>query len=257
MISSRALIVAGAVLSALLIVLATVPARFVNRLVDQDTVHLSGLSGSLWRGRAARAVLSTSRGPVHLGELRWRVSPLSLLTFAPRIALRTEWGMQRVRLVARPRSGQLLLRDVDASFNAALLQQLLPITVAGRLELQFEELRLAQNLLIEARGQLVWREAAWRSASGLNRLGSYALLVTTGAVSDSDDTQISAGIETLAGPVRAEGSAVLRGRRYFIDANIDAQGGLHPELERALALIASPAQSGYLLRLDGDLPDES
>lgn len=241
---------AAAALAVLLLVLllVTAPARLLPRLPGTENLALAGLSGSLWQGEAARAVLLTTAGPVHLGRLRWRVHPLSLLTLAPRLQIGSDWGAQRFQGQLRLRGETVQLRQVDASLDAALARQLLPIGLRGRLSLQLEALDWNGSRLTEADGSLVWQQAAWESSGALKALGSYAARL------DSDgDGAVTARIETLAGPVRASGSLVLDGLRYGITARIVSDGAMDPELAQALSLIAVPEENGYLLRLDGAL----
>ena len=94
----------------------------------------------------------------------------------------------------------------------------------------------------------VWRDAAWQSPGGLRPLGTYVADVATAASGD-----IEALVDTLAGPVRASGTAGLSGGRYVIDARIGPADTMDGELRHALSLIAVAEENGYLLRLDGAL----
>lgn len=244
----HALTVTGGLLCALLLAIATAPARLLPRVLDSDQVMLSGLDGSLWSGRAARSTVMLPAGALHLGELRWRLHPLSLLTAAPRVSLQSRWGAQRVSVDLRRRGTTLTLRDLDASVDARLARQLLPVALRGRVSAQFEELVLEGQDLRRADGRLVWQEAAWNSGAGISALGSYAAIVESSA-----DGELAATVQTLAGPVRVNGTVSLSGDQYRIDARIESDGPMQPELQRALSLVAVPQETGYLLRLNGDL----
>jgi general secretion pathway protein N len=248
-VTAGKLTVAAATLAVLLaLLLITAPARLIPRLPGTENLVLAGLSGSLWQGEAARAVLLTTAGPVHLGRLRWRLHPLSLITLAPRLQVGSDWGAQRFQGQLRLRGTTLQLRQVDASLDAALARQLLPVGLRGRLSLQLEALDWNGSRLTEAAGSLVWQQAAWESRGALKALGSYAARL------DSDgDGLVTARIETLAGPVQASGSLVLNGLLYSITARITSDGAMDPELAQALSLVAVPEENGYLLRLDGAL----
>lgn len=233
----------------LLLVLAmfSVPARFAAGFINAEQLRLSGVSGRAVDGRAARALLRTPSGYFHLGELRWRLDPWSLLTLSPTLRLESEWPTQRGSLRARLAGSQLQIRDLDAVVDAALIQYALPVSVSGRLELVFDELVLDRQQLTSARGRLVWQDAAWQPLSGPRALGSYVAEIASPA-----DGKVEAQVDTLSGDVEVAGTVELSGQRFSTDLRIAAErGALDAELAQALSLIATPEENGYRLRLDG------
>lgn len=238
---------AAASFALLFIALTTVPAKLLPLMLGEE-LQLSGVSGTLWRGNAARARVMTSGGALHLGGLSWSLRGLSLLTLSPEVDLRSAWGRQRVTVTARRSGNGVLLRNLDATLNASLVSSLLPVNAAGRISLLFDTLELRDGMPVAADGRLVWEDAGWRSNTGRHNLGSYAAEASTG-----DAGEIAATIRTIRGPVIADGDVTLRAGSYELQAQISSQESLHPELTRALSLIASPGESGYLLRLEGEL----
>lgn len=74
MSESRKLLAAG--IAAFLVFLAAqVPARLGPALLEDNGLLTSGVSGTLWHGRARSALL----GQLAISDLRWRMSPLALL----------------------------------------------------------------------------------------------------------------------------------------------------------------------------------
>jgi len=248
------LIGAGALALAVFAVLA-VPARLLPRLVDVNTLGLAGISGTVLEGSAARALLRTPAGPLHLGQVSWRLHPFSLLTLSPRLSLNSGWGAQRLTAQVRIDGTRLELTDVDANIDAQLLRTLMPVAAEGRISLQFERLVLDGGLPLDAAGRVVWQDARWQAPQVQYALGSYVAVITSGAAAapaTTEDVSLSARVETLAGPVSAEGSASLAGPRFALDVLISGlERPLEAELEQALRLIARPEEDGYRLRLDG------
>jgi hypothetical protein len=225
----------------------SLPARLLPYLIDPEVLRVSALSGTLLNGRAARAMLQTPAGYLHLGALDWRLLPSSLLRFSPALELRGEWGGQRGRLIAQQRDGLIRLRDVDVQLAAGLLRQLVPIELEGRIGVQLDELLLSPEHIALAEGRVVWQGGAWNSPTGRHALGSYAA-----TLSSPEDGRVDAVITTLSGPVSTEGRLSIVKQRYDVDLLIDGTGVAgDPELAQALSLIASPAENGYRLRLDG------
>ncbi|MDP5052622.1 MAG: type II secretion system protein N [Congregibacter sp.] len=236
-------------LAVLLAFALSAPARLLPYLLDAQPLQLSGVSGTVQNGRASRARLQTPGGYLHLGELSWLLAPRSLLGFAPLLKLHSVWGDQRGSLELRLRKDALALSSVDVNVDAGLLKQVLPVALKGRLGMLFNELLLSPTGVLRADGRLVWQGAAWESPKGLRILGNYAATFTT-----PNDQQINVQIVTLSGPVVAAGTVSLNQQRYSVDLLIESSvQELDPELAQALSLIASPAENGYRLRLDGEV----
>lgn len=212
---------------------------------------MQGYSGTVWRGKANRALLSTAAGYIHLGRISWSLSPLSLLALSPALTIESSWGRQHVNTGLRITGRKSLeLTDLDAMVSVQLLRKFLPLSVAGDFSIQAQELRIENGLPSRARGRMVWQNAAWESAQGLMPLGSYAV----------DFQQLPGGplqgdIITLAGSVRASGSAQLLGKDYNLDILISSDAGLGGQLEQALSLIAQPVPEGRRIKFDGQLLD--
>jgi hypothetical protein len=244
----RALLLAGVML-ALAVILLAAPARLLPRLIEGQPLLLSGLSGTVWRGTAARAVLDTGAGTLHLGALRWHLEPLSLLTLAPRIAIESQWGQQRLAArVRRTADAGLSLRDLAANFDARMAQRWLPVELRGRIEADLARLEISNAAPVAAQGRLLWRDAGWVGPAGQKALGTYVAELET-----PEGGAIAATIDTLAGPVRAVGTASLGGGRYAVQASVGPEEVLDAELRQALSLVAVPGENGYLLRLNGAL----
>ena len=97
------------------------------------------------------------------------------------------------------------------------------------------------------RGQLRWEDASWRAGDSIERLGRYQL----DAEPEEGATVLT--LRTLEGPVQASGAGRLSDDgSYLVDLELRAEGGLSPSLAEALALVASPTENGYGVRLQGD-----
>ena len=244
-------LIAGLLVALLLIPLAiaSLPARLAPRLLPADQLMLSGLSGSLLEGQAARAIVQTPAGPLHLGQVHWRVHPLSLFALAPAVTLRSEWGEQRASLQAAVKGDHLHIRNLDGSFPAGLLKQFVPLAVEGQFQLLFQELELDARGPLRAEGRVVWQDALWQSPGGARPLGTYVA-----ELESPGERQILGRVDTLAGLVRATGDLSLEVNTYAVDLRVEGRDRLlEPALAQALSLLAVPEDSGYRLRLNGDL----
>ena len=243
----------GCALLVLAFAFYSLPARLLPRLVGSDVLQMSGVSGTLLNGHAARAIVTTSAGPLHLGSLRWRFRPQSLLTLEPAISLQSNWGSQRIELLVARDGSVTRLRQLDANLSAGLARQFAPVALDGRLNLVFDELSFADDQVIAAQGRVVWQDALWLAPRGARPLGTFAGEVTTTDAGD-EPSIIELAVTTITGPVFATGNASLSATRYSTD--ILLSGGdraLDADIARAISLLASPEDNGYRLRLSGDL----
>ena len=106
----------------LLLLIVNAPAHLLGRLLPEESLRMSGYSGTIWDGEVSNAAIRTEGGWVQLGKTRWSLAPLYLLLLSPQVDVDARWGQQRLsgKLRVFP-SGDLRIRDLDASFSAALV----------------------------------------------------------------------------------------------------------------------------------------
>lgn len=243
-------VVAGSVLALLFFgtLAVNAPAHLAGHFLDENQVRLSGFSGTIWEGAASNAAVATDQGWVQLGQLRWSLSELYLLTLRPTADIRSQWGQQSLSANVRlyP-SGDVRIRGLDANFSAALIKQWMPVNLKGDLNLFIEDMKLSDNMPVSGSGRLVWRQAFWRGNEGSQPLGDYVLEFEIPALG-----QARATVNTLSGPIEVEGGLSINGRQYSVDARLSSRNRIDQELANALALLAAPVDGGYLLKFDSE-----
>lgn len=209
---------------------------------------LSGLSGTVWQGRADRLSL----GDYPLGSLSWRLQPLSLLrlNIAAELHITGPDGSAS-GLLTRPIGGgstevSALVGSMPASWLQLMLQEPL-FQLQGHLEMQIEQLVLAANGSIsELRGQVYWRQAAVAGAI-VTPLGDLML-----------DWQSDAGtlvgeFSDNGGPLALAGQVTIADGQYRVAAKLAARAG-NPSLQQALKVLARPDRDGWLaLNINGPM----
>ncbi|MFV0478062.1 MAG: type II secretion system protein N [Parahaliea sp.] len=228
--------------------LISAPARLLAFFLPQDQVLLQGLNGTIWHGRASRVQIMTAAGPAQLGMVYWHLKPLSLLTLSPTLTIRSEWGEQRLQTEFTLYLDKTVsLKDVDASFDAGVLSEILPLALEGRFNLTAKSLHLGRDQFLAADGRLVWSHAAWNAPQGRIVLGNYAMDV----LQADRNEPLTGRILSLNGPVEAAGKVTIDGAAYEIDMTISGQHSLDPVLVQALSLMAQPVENGFHLALVG------
>ncbi len=243
-----ALLALGCVLAAVVLL----PARLAGWLLPPSLIAADGYAGTLWQGRAARALVATPGGYFHLGGLRWELSPLSLLLARPTATVEAAWADQRLAGTVTWRGGdRLRVRDARFAVDAALLKEVVPVALRGRLAGDLAHLALADGLPQALEGRLTWERAAWDAPGSSFALGSYA--VDFAPAADRDNGGVQGEVVTLTGPLEAAGSLALAERRYRIDLTLTSERSLPGPLADALSLLATPTDRGFRLVLDGEL----
>jgi hypothetical protein len=224
------------------------PARLLGRLLPADQIIMQGFNGTLWRGGASRCLLRTGSGYLHLGAVRWSLSPVSLLLAAPRLSLDSTWGDQVIagELVVRG-AQDIDLEEFEARVAADLLRQFAPVALTGTLSVQIERMQLRNGLPLQGSGRLVWQDGGWQAPRGLLPLGSYAL-----DFQQAQGEMLEGRVLTLSGPVEASGTVRLQGRDYAVDILVSGRGLADDQLQQALALIAAPQGGDYRIELSGE-----
>ena len=245
---SRTIRASALALLLLVCLLATAPARLLGLLLPSEMVIMQGFSGTLWRGKASRCMVQTPAGLLHLGVVKWRLSPWSLILFSPHLSLDSDWGSQTLITDLVLHGGQDVdLTALEATIPADLLRQFVPVELTGVLQLQAEILALRGGVPVEGKGRLVWLNGGWDSPSGPVPLGSYAL-----DFSQPPDAALVGQVLTLAGEVTAQGSVELEDRSYGVDITVQSEAGLDVRLQQALSLVARPVENGFRINLNGD-----
>lgn len=244
---SRLLIAGLGVLLLCLILLATAPARIILPLLPGDQLILQGVSGTLWQGVSSRALVAVPGGYFHLGRLSWSLTPSSLLTLRPRVALDSRWGGQRIQGdVVYGSSDSLQLHGLDAVLPAALVRQFVPLDLSGSFALVSPQLLIEEGATVSGVGRLVWRNGGWMSPGGKRSLGSYAI-----DFEQHQGAPLVGEVVTLSGELQASGDVSLDGRDYAVDMVLSGAGLSDPLLEQALQLVAIPEGDRFRLQLQG------
>ncbi len=140
------------------------------------------------------------------------------------------------------------LGDVDATVDAALVRQFVPLELSGELSLLAQRLEIRDGLPYAADGRLVWRNGGWVSPQGPRSLGDYALDFRQPA-----GDPLVGEVATLAGSLRAGGRITISGDNYDVDVLLAGDGLDDPQLRQALQLVAAPEGDGFRVALQGAL----
>lgn len=231
----------------LLLAVAYLPARLALAVLPAE-LQLSGVTGTIWHGRAARAMVSLSGEVLMLGGLDWQLQPTSLLRFRPTAEVSAQWGGQQLDgEVGVDWRGELVLEDVAATMDIGWARRALPLFVEGRLRADVARAVIAGDGLKAVQGNIVWERAAWAARAGSLPLGTYVIELA------GEEGRVVGDVSTLSGGMQATGRVALDGPDYEVSVRLEGPALNNEGLRQAMVLFAVPDGDAYAVDLRGRL----
>jgi general secretion pathway protein N len=238
------------ILVAAAVIAATLPASTAyNYFGDKlGALKLSGLSGTIWDGRASSAQVFGQE----LGALKWQLKAMPLLTNG---IVETHLNLDGGAVAAdtdaqRSQTGEINISKGTFRFPASLAAPALDIpqlNLLGDIDGKLDHAQLNGVLLTNAGGSLRWKNAAVSGAA-------QATLGDLEATFSSDDTGLIHGTaHDLGGPMQLNATFNVGGGNFDVDAHLAARDG-NPQVAEALRFIGQPeADGGSHLIIRGQL----
>lgn len=246
-----ALLVVVGLFAWLAALVATFPAAHAVAWFAPAGVDAAGVSGTVWRGRAARI---DPGGPAALTAVEWDVAVLQL--FTGHVAADTRFqvaGLEGNGRFARGFTGALEADAVTLRGPAARAGGLLrgvPLELRGQLLLRLEDATLADGRIERLRGRFQWSEAAVAAPVELG-LG----LLRAGIEPSPERPGYGIEIQGGGGALDVEGGVELRpDGRYSADLYLEPTDDAPDGLRETLGMAAQRDGDGFRIRRSGVLP---
>lgn len=240
----RRIILAAATL--LLFIAIAFPAGLAYRWFSPPALRLNGIEGSVWSGGATEGAANN----VYLRNLKWRFRPLAL--FAGKIAFQTHGelagGNVDAEIAVSP-GGALTLSNLAGSLPLQAFRDSFQLQgFEGRLNVQFEQLKIAGGIPVEAIGSVAVEELLARELSSVP-LGNFRAEFVT------DENGISGTVEDQSGVLDVIGSiSIGRDRSYSFVGQVAATAEAPPGLRQQLQYLGSADARGFRdFRIEGQL----
>ena len=246
------------------LLIAHVPARVLTWMLPESVV-LSGLSGTLWSGQAARSWVLVNQQPVMLGQIQWRISPWRFVWSTP-FQLSAEWGDQILQTrLGVGLTGQWQLHDARMAFDLDALGAFIPLYLGGRATSEFDLIQFSPKRLSKAHGSVTLQNTVWTANSGNIPLGSYRLDVgqaaqaTQSPKSESPRASRAAAddiygvLETDDGALILTGTVSLSTNDYNVDLTATGPVARDESFRRAVSILATPTAAGFDVLISGQL----
>ena len=187
-------------------VISHIPAVWGAYLMTRGgDVGMSGVSGTVWSGRASLASVKINQADYSLGQLTWKLNGWSLLLLKPCADVETTMDNQQLQAnICVGLGNVLIVSDANFSFPAALIQPQLPLPIDGKFSLHIDSLVMKNNVLADLEAKLsiadgrVYNGTNWMTIGGLGA-----------NMADDENAGINAHIFDVNSPIHVDVNAVF------------------------------------------------
>ena len=229
------------------LLVSQIPARAISRVLPDD-VTLTGISGTIWSGRAARAWVEIDQQPLMLGRVQWRLQPWRILWGAP-LSLSSVWGQQSLRAQLSYRlDGSIVLQDAEFTVNTQLFKAFFPLYLGGALSGEFAQIAIDEGHVVNAEGVVRLRRGVWTARSGNIPLGDYQIDFSS---ADTAGAGTIGALKTIAGSLELSGNLSATLTNYQIAVEATGPVARDGSFRQAMSMIAILNQDGFSVSLMG------
>ncbi|RYY73573.1 MAG: type II secretion system protein N [Gammaproteobacteria bacterium] len=163
-------------------------------------VAMSGVTGTIWNGRASLASMKIKDADRAIGQLTWKLSPLSLFTFKLCAQVTTQMDNQDFDgYVCYKGKNSLSLKKASGNFPAALVQPMIPLAIDGQFSFNLDNLNVEKGQIKAVHGKTSWLNAKIYNGANWMPLGNVAAdLIEDGK------NGLSAHVADVGGPVHLD-----------------------------------------------------
>ncbi len=234
------LLVALGIGAFLLLASITLPARVVLSFFHPPGITLSGVSGTIWKGRA-QAVRS---GALHVGSVEWSLDVPRLFTgrLGADVKVTRSDGFVEASIAGTP-GGAITLRGLNASLPmGALPPNVAPGGWTGTLSLTLAQLVLDNAWPVAATGNIEIADLVG-PANRPAALGSYRIIFPAEGAGASD--ALTGALSDTGGPLAVNGTVQLKkDRSYLVNGMIATRPGAPSDMTRTLEILGAPDAQG-------------
>lgn len=225
----------------LYLVIASIPAGWAGYIVSTrvPALQLNGVSGTVWKGKAASANVNLVGQGIELGELRWRFHGWNLLLLkacADIDSVKLSTGVCRSIIGANVIKG--LQVDLPASLGNPLLRE---ANFNGDASINLASAVVNDSGQVKSlQGNFSWRSAQIQVEGRWFSLGDYGA-----ELSADGQGGVNAQIFDLKGPIAVKLNANASvDRKPSIEGEIIPSNAAPPEISDTLSFVAIPLDQG-------------
>lgn len=247
--ASRFLLIFIFLLALVWALLTNAPARLLLAYANHyaPDLYASGVSGTVWQGKAASMLIRVNGTVYDLGKVRWHLSKLPLLWGSVDVEVKTVQTEIKTEFKAQANilSKNASLKDMTFTLPAAMVRQYspLPFMVEGVLDGRVEKADWKNQALSNMKGNVVWKDAVINLGSGDQSLGDFLT-----EFKHLEDQSLLLDISELQGHLGVNGKVTLAAdqRSYQADIRLKPDAQVDEQLKMMLSQFASPDSEGVI-----------
>jgi general secretion pathway protein N len=231
-------LVALGIAAFLLFALVTLPASVVLSLIHPQGVTLSGVSGSIWNGRAE----AVRAGTLNVGSVEWNLDVLALFTgkLGANVKVTRSDGFAQGAVAFSGSS--VTLRRVNAALPlSALPPNLLRGGWTGTAKLRLDHMTLENSWPVAANGTIEVADLVG-PANRPAALGGYKVVFADAAATAEG---LKGALSDTGGPLAVNGTVDLKkDRSYLLTGLIATRPNAPGDMARTLEILGEPDAQG-------------
>lgn len=247
--SSRFLLIIIFVVGFLWALLANAPARLALAYANQFSpdIYASGVSGTIWDGKAAQLIVRVNGVAQDLGEVQWQLAKLPLLWGSADVNASTNQRDIKTEFsaVANVFSKSATVSEAKFKLPVPLLRQFypLPFTMEGTVDGRVERAVLANESLEDVKGNVVWQNAMVNVGTGDQMLGDFVA-----EFAHQDDHSLLVELSELKGQLGLKGDIKIGAdqKTYQANLNFKPDPALNPQVRSMLAQLGQANNAGEI-----------
>ena len=239
-----------AIVSYFIFLIATIPARPVIDLFGDDTILITGISGTLWNGKAQVINIDNI---AQLNNTKWSLSGWKIFTGKIAADLDTQYSDKNITAeLGTSFLGRFFINNLDAEITADDVAKLANIPIAqlsGLISIDIEHAQWKQGELPLATGVINWKDAIVTVAESAS-LGTVSI-----TLSESEEQLLIADIKNQGGDIKISGNAKLVPEEdYAVNITLSPTATASNNIKQSLGLFSKKQNNGtYLINNTGSL----
>ena len=212
------------------------------------------VSGTLWQGQAANIIIKAGGRQLPLGEVKWTLSALSLLTGTIALDIDAQNGDQKISgQIDLGYGGTIDAENLKVAVDAGLFKPMLPMPVnyTGFVELDLDsfsahDLASKTPKITALSGNLLLKDLAVNFGADID-LGTYGFKLTLADKKVGNESLILIKASDVDATVEADGNIQLLAgsQRYFIDVKLKPKASASPMIKSSLGQFYKKQADGY------------
>lgn len=182
------------------VVVSHIPAHWAAYAITRAApVAMSGVTGTLWSGKASLASVRINQTDLSLGQLSWSLEILPLFQLKTCAHITTSMDNQTFDGRVCAQKNKFVIENATASLPARAVQPFTPISLDGQFSFNIDNWQMAENKLQKLRAKIAWINARVYNGSNWMAFGVLAADLV-------DDTKngLSAHVFDVNSPLRID-----------------------------------------------------